>query len=265
MKKTGIFVILTIFAVCNSAFATQTVPLNTGYNHALTVDAPYAPLPNQDNYWIRIGSGFPALSPSVAPAFAISPAFGWLPPFPNSTWINATNSSISIPGVNPNNPGYQVYRKCFCLRPGFNQARMQFRVRADDSVTIFFNNYGNQVLQGNLSNWGGGNPYSVNVDSGFKVGRNCLFVLVGDNLGGNAGFNLAGNVQANGLLPTPSFGIQGQNNQGTFEPCGCEQGPAGAQLQKKMVDDDEQAVREIVKFAEMKRIENIRIRRDQKN
>lgn len=247
--------ILIATVLSNAVFAIQTVRLNTGYNHALSVDAPYSPT-TQDNYWIRIGSGFPALSPAVAPAWAINRPAGsvWLPPFPNSTWINAANSSASLAGVNQNNPGYQVYRKCFCLQKGFNKANMRFQVRADDSVAIFFNNYGNQILPTSAGNWGSGNPYFVNVDQGFKVGRNCIYVLVGD-VGSYAGFNLEGTVSANGLLPTPSFGISGNQNQGTFEPCGCESGPAG--LMKNSEENDSEIAEKILESARKGKIKEI--------
>lgn len=250
--------ILTIFiklVLSNTVFAVQTMPLNTGYNHSPLVDAVYPITPaTQDNYWIRYGSGYPPLSPAAAaPSWAINHVGApWIAPpvGSNSTWINATNTWASPLGTSPDYPSYYIYRKCFCLLPGFNNARMRFQVRADDSVAIWFNNFGNQILPTSTGNWGSGQPYQVNVETGFRVGRNCLYVLIGD-VGTYAGFNLWGAVQANGLLPTPSFGTSGPGNQGVFQPCNCQNGPAGI-MKKDAEDNDSKIVEQIMKSVSIK-------------
>jgi hypothetical protein len=244
VKKMNLMVAILILTIAsNSVLATQTVKLNTGYNHSLLVDAPYAPIPpaTQDNYWIRVWSTY--YGGVKAPAWAVPVASPWFPTvLPGSNWINAQNSNASTPGTLPTNPAYHLYRKCFCLLQGFNQATMNFSFRADDGVAVWFN--GSWVVPFSAGNWNLPNPYTKNVTSGFTTGRNCIYVLIGDR-GTYTGFDLAGNVTANGLLPTPAFGVGA-----TFQPCGCGvPSPANGQQTMKINDngDDTQVIEEIVK------------------
>lgn len=255
MKKINIIIVILIsLTVSNSILATQTVKLNTGYNHSLIVDAPYTPIPTQDNYWIKVWS---TSGGAPAPSWAVPQAPPWFGTLPGSNWINVQNSNASTPGTNQNNPAYHLYRKCFCLLPGYNQASMNLSFRVDDAVGIWFNS--SWIFGFSPGNWWRQNPYNPpTITSGFKVGRNCIYVLIGD-VGTYTGFDLVGNVTANGLLPTPAFGTAG-----TFQPCGCGgSGPAmiGAGQGMKTTDgeDDSKIIEEIVKSVRSNQKPNLEI------
>ena len=253
MKMMNLVVAVLILTMATSSvMATQTLKLNTGYNHSLIVDAAYTPIPpaTQDNYWIKVWStapGFPA------PSWAIPVSPAWFPtPLPDSNWINVQNSNASTYPSNSTTPGYHIYRKCFCLQQGFKNATMNLDFRADDGVAIWFNSTWIQPFT--AGNWWQSTPYTKTVNSGFRVGRNCMFVLIGD-IGTYTGFNLAGSVTANGLLQTPAFGTAG-----TFQPCGCG-GPAGGQAMRigEDGDDDKKIIEEIVKSVKSNEKRNVEV------
>jgi hypothetical protein len=256
MNKMNLIVaILILITVTNSVLATQTVKLNTGYNHSLIVDAPYTPT-TQDNYWIKVWStsgSFPA--PSWAVPIGTAP--WWTPVLSDSNWINVQNNNGSTYPTSVSSPSYHLYRKCFCLHQGFNNASMKFDFRADDGVAVWFNS--SWLFGFSAGNWAASTPYTIpSVTSGFKVGRNCVYVLIGD-VGTYTGFNLAGNVTANGLLPTPAFGTAG-----TFQPCGCGGGGplAGGQTMKTVDnEDDTKVIEEIVKSVKSNQKTNTEIMR----
>jgi len=158
------------------------------------------------------------------------------------------------------NPSYTIFRKCFCLLPGYKDAKLSFQARADDTIQVWLNTQMNQVL---APSWGNlnGPVLSGASTNGFRVGKNCLYVLLEDIYYGAMGFDLAGTISAYGLLPMPAMGV-GQS----FEPCACRSGgPVGVAdasnamrvadptSATRVQDSDEQVIREIVKLAEARR------------
>ena len=273
MKKiTRIAAIVALLSLCcNAASASTTLPLNTGYNHS--VFAPYA-VGAQDNYWINIAS-YPsaAYPPLPAPSWVVSPVGGWwtgpFPP-PGGGWINGRNTSASAPGVDASNPGYTIFRKCFCLLPGFKEARLRFTARADNSLQVWLNTQLNQVLAPSVGNFGPGSPpLSAGTEKGFRTGKNCVYALVEDQ-GGAMGFFMEGHVTAVGLLPTPAAGAAQ-----SFAPCSCQSGltvgPAtavtrdgavalGRERAPAVEEDEQQVIDAIVKIAEARRVSRPRER-----
>jgi hypothetical protein len=248
------------------AAATTTLPLNTGYNHPIWT--PYSPVGVQDNYWINIASYSPTSPPpSPAPSFVI-PWSGWAPPLPGSGWISARNTRNSAPGTSQYDPAYTLFRKCFCLLPGFKEARLKFSARADDSIEVWLNTHLNKVLSASYGNFNPTDPpLSAGTDKGFRVGKNCLYALVEDK-GGAMGFNLAGDVSAMGLLSMPAAGVAQ-----SFAPCACRTGHPGlldsadqrdtavAGRQAQPDEDDREVVTAIIKIAEGRRLQRQRERR----
>jgi len=229
----------------NLAIATTTLPLNTGYNHSI-----FSPYPavtgTPDNYWINIAS-YP--STPIGASYVLN-ILGtpWLPAFSGTNWIGPRPTALSAPGTSQDNPSYTIFRKCFCLLPGYKEARLTIpSVRADDTIQVWLNSQINQVI---APAWGNfqGTPLHGSTTNGFHVGKNCVYALVED-FGGHMGFDLLGDVTADGLLPTPAAGT-GQS----FEPCACRQGPAGLPDRRTAAsDDDESAIQAIVKIAEARR------------
>lgn len=260
-RKINLITVLVALLLTSSfAMGSTTMPLNTGYNHSIfqPYAAVFGPSTTLDQYWINIAS-YPTTSPAVWPAYVIQPHSVWAPALPGTNWISARNTFTSGAGVNPENPGYTIFRKCFCLLPGFKDANLSLRVRADDTIQIWLNTQTNQVL---APSWGNlnGTPLSASTTKGFRVGKNCVYVLLEDYYYGAMGFDLLGSVSADGLLPVPAAGV-GQS----FEPCACRgQGPAehagevgltkaDAASRLKAEDSDEPAIGEIVKLADQRR------------
>lgn len=267
MKKRNLLAaVLALFVLNQMAAASTTVPLNTGYNHSVfspypTVNTIPSPPTARDNYWINIAS-YPTTPQPVGPSWVLRQQFGWAAPFPGTNWISAWNTPASQPGVNGSNPAYTIFRKCFCLLPGFRDARLRFRVRSDDSIQIWFNTQLNQLLPPSAPNFAVNNPvWSGGTEKGFRVGKNCVYVLLED-LGGSMGFDLEGSVTAEGLLPTPAAGVQQ-----SFAPCSCNTGPGAVPAPAPAMDvlqgrvrreeagepDEQQVIRELIKTAEARR------------
>jgi hypothetical protein len=130
---------------------------------------------------------------------------------------------------------------------------VSFQARADDTIQVWLNSQLNTLLPpspGNLN--GPAVPGGTTNQGWFRVGVNCIYVLVEDLYFGAMGFDLAGTISANGLLATPAKGIPG-----TFEPCNCPNGPAPINPQSSARgvshDDDQEVVNEIIKIAETRR------------
>lgn len=254
------FVMAAFFlTVTSPAVASTTLPLNTGYNYGTfsVYAGPSGSVSNvQDNYWIKIASYEPPLtSTTVAPAWVLNiPPAPWAPALPNSRWIGPRNVVSSAPGVSGINPGYSIFRKCFCLMAGYKNPDLRFQMRGDDNIQVWLNSTTNTLVGPVIGNWGGGPVRSgaTQDPAKFRTGRNCIYVLVED-FGGHVGFNLAGAMSAVGLMPTAGAGTGV-----SFEPCACKQaaGPVGsaARMTPGVQDDsDEAVVRELVKFAEARR------------
>lgn len=252
MKKMNLIAALAaLLLLGNLAQAQTTVPLNTGYNHSVfnpypTVTTDPSPPGARDNYWMNIASS----SAPPGPAWILRNP-GWAPVFPNTNWIGPRNTAFSAPGTSPDNPAYTIFRKCFCLQPNFKEAKLSFQVRADDTVQVWLNSQLNQLIAPSWGNWSG-QPLSASTGSGFRVGKNCLYVLVED-FHGATGFDLLGSVSAYGLLPMPAAGM-GQS----FEPCSCvgrggQPGISDPASAMRIEPSDEQVIKEIVGIAEARR------------
>lgn len=256
-------ILTTIFVFLNLtgwASGQTVVPLNTGYNHA--TNSVYA-VGVKDNYWINLATSVPTTPPADT-TWNIATSFAWLPALPagaglpGTNWISAWNSAPShlapVTGV-----GYTIFRKCFCLM-SFSQARLSFNVRGDDNITIWLNTTLNTLVPATSGRWSLSPPiaYSTTDQSKFKMGVNCLYVLLEDT-GGHMGLNLRGSVSAFGLMPQPASGTAT-----SFAPCGCDfttPGPVGpapagnaAQLRAAGEFDDRKMVEEIQKIAETRRV-----------
>ncbi len=253
-KMNLVAVLAALLLLSNSAIAQTTVPLNTGYDHSVynpypTVNTNPVPVGNRDNYWINIAS-YP--NTPMGPAWILMKAPPWAPAFAGTNWIGARNTILSPAGTTPDNPAYTIFRKCFCLQPGFKGAKLSISsARADDTIQVWLNSQTNQVIAPAWGNWGTwGTPLSGATTQGFRVGKNCVYALVED-FQGHMGFDLLGDITAYGLLPMPAAGT-GQS----FEPCACRQGPAGPRKSGTAMsvdDDDQKVIQAIVKIAEARR------------
>ena len=134
--------------------------------------------------------------------------------------------------------------------PGFKDAKLSISsIRADDTIQVWLNSQLNQVIAPSWGNWNG-TPLSGSTKQGFRVGKNCLYVLVED-FGGHMGFDLRGDVTADGLLPMPAAGTAQ-----SFEPCACRQGPAGIPNGRSVMnvdDNDQSVIQELVAIANERR------------
>jgi hypothetical protein len=264
---------LTSFAVVLLAFCTfvngqQTLPLNTGYNHA--IPGPYPTVTTgtsttNDNYWINIAS-HPTTTPALGPSWVIQQLSPWRPAMTytsggvnwGSSWINARNTNAGG-GSSMDDKGYVIFRKCFCLLPGFNQASLTFQIRVDDQANLWFNSIAN--LLGTVpQNYGSVTPFSGGTTNQnyFQVGKNCFYILLED-FQGWMGFNLVGAIKANGLLPTVAS-WNGQAQDAVFAPCPCSSptpsplgNPKNAKARVQAPEDEQKVINDIIKFAEARR------------
>lgn len=251
--------VLVSLSLSHHATAVTSVPLNTAFDYWF--NAVYLPAPpvfpvnvstTRDNYWINIAS-YPPTSPSVDTTFYVYKSAAWAVALPGSGWISAWSSNASRPGVTASNPAYTIFRKCFCLQKGFTEAQISFRVRADDTIQIWLNTQLQPLLAPSWGNWNAaawpGGTNGTNKQHWFRTGVNCVYALVED-FGGHMGFDLVGDVRANGLLAIPAKGTAG-----SFEPCACETPPAhpGAPTREVAQDDGDEVLKEIIKLAEARR------------
>ena len=270
---TRIAALVALLGLCVPASATTTLPLNTGYNY-LTFSQYPATAGTQDNYWINIASYFPGVaSVPVGPSYVVPPYPGWFPgPFApqGGAWISARNTNVSSPGTNVNNPAYTIFRKCFCLMPGFKNASLRFTARADDNIQVWFNSMTNQLLTPSQGHFNGTPLGPVGTEKGFRAGKNCIYALVEDQHGVAMGFYLDGSVTADGLLPSAAAGV-GQS----FAPCSCQAGLPGQldaagprdaavlerRAQTQAEEEERRVIDAIIKVAEARRVERQREKR----
>ncbi len=220
-KVNFMMMILAVLTFSTLALAVPTtVPLNTGYDHSLLVLDKYPtvtsnPSTVRDDYWINVAS-FPA---NLGSAFVVPRSLTfWAVPFPNTNWISAWNTNTSPSGSTTTTPAYALFKKCFCLQKGFKEAKVDFQIRGDDYIQIWLNGVSNQILPYSVGNWDTNrNPLSVKSDKGFRVGKNCIYVLVKDTGIEVTGFNLLGTVSAYGLMPAIAKG-----RESSFAPCACD-------------------------------------------
>lgn len=252
-------------AIPGSAFA-GTLVLNTGYNYGTNGTLPVGA---QDQTWIKIASYEPPTAAvAVAPAFVVSSS-PWTP-MPNAQWLAPRVSSATTSATSPNRPAYSIFRKCFCLLDTAN-AQINIQVRADDMVHVWMNTVTNTMVSPRPGNHSSGSPWpypSLQQPANpqyFRVGRNCIYVLVEDNVApaGHIGFALTGQVSAPGLMPNAATGVNGN-----FGACGCPTEPNSADVGHGTVGpgtvghgtpaadqaEDSAAVQAIVTFAEARRL-----------
>lgn len=237
-------------ALFTAAVAAQTIlPLNTGYDYStysLYPTVGTATSTTQDQYWINIAS-YPTTSPAVGPAYVLQQPSYWSTALPASHWISAWNQALSQPGVTSDNPGYTIYRKCFCLAENYRDPQISFTARSDDTLQVWVNSHLNTVL---LQQFGGFNgPGIASLPSNpawFHAGLNCLYALVEDTYGGAMGFDLDGSVQAFGLSPQAALGVDQ-----TFD-CGCRR-----ELTPRTEEEEEhesEVLAAIIRIAEQRRL-----------
>jgi hypothetical protein len=255
LQKFCITLLILITLGLSNPSSAATLPLNTGYDYS---NWNTYPATTPDNYWIRIAS-YPTMA--VGPSWAVlntSAGAPWIAPMPGPTgipsmWINAFGNTAAGPNASVLDPKYAIYRKCFCLPAAFTQPKIQGSVRNDDSIQIWFNSQLNTVLSPSPLNMNTvviGAPYTINYtdQTKFRIGRNCLYVLVEDT-GGHTGFDLAANLTVNTAIP-PMIAT-GPNM--SFGNCTCGQGVPVAAM-KKMETEDDEVIAQIVKFAEERRL-----------
>jgi hypothetical protein len=234
MRKLRGLLALTLLGASSAAMS-QSLPLNTGFNHSNFTTYPVS---GTDNYWIKVA----ASSSPPGPAFVIPHPY-WLAPLTlpatsggfQSEWIGPTAT-----GASPSSQiTYAVFRKCFCLMPGYKQAQMNFKILGDDIIGVWLNSNNILPVQGGSFN---GPPINgPTTPPQFHTGRNCVYVLVLDTGSVVTGFDLAGTVSAYGLMPMAAAGTGI-----SFKPCQCE-GPV------KAVVEDKATIQAIVKIAELRR------------
>jgi hypothetical protein len=139
----------------------------------------------------------------------------------------------------------------------YTQPLLQFTVRADDTIQVWFNTQLNVVLPASPGSFGG--PVITSLPSNpawFRPGRNCLYVLV-ENYGGYMGFDMQGVIQAYGLMPGAAAGAIQQF------PCPCVSGPTAprelAATSRSSVTDDE-VVNALKAIAERRRLDRVKQR-----
>lgn len=125
------------------------------------------------------------------PATVINPNPAWLT-IPGTKWIAASYTG-------PN--GVYTYEYCFCLEKWFEDAQLVLDLRADDRAEVYLN--GNLVGMTPLT-YSFNSPMPTNVtvtnQNLFRVGENCVEVVVFNTHGVVTGVNIDGSVTArNGL------------------------------------------------------------------
>lgn len=237
MHKLHGLLALALLGTSSAALSQTTLPLNTGFNHSnFTVNTTAG---SPDNYWIKVAA---SNAPVGVPAFVINKHPAWQNPLSGggfgSSWISSTApNGTSPPGPQP----YAIYRKCFCLMPGFQKAQLSFQIRGDDAIQVWLNSVTGTILPGQGGSFGGPPITGTAQPSQFRTGVNCLYVLVEDTGSVVTGFNLAGTVSAFGLMPMASAGA-GMS----FAPCRCEGGP-------RSVVEDRATIKALVRVAEERR------------
>jgi len=127
-------------------------------------------------------------------------------------------------------------------------------MRGDDNITVWLNTTLNNLLPATSGRWNlSPISYTTSDQSKFRIGVNCLYVLLEDT-GGNMGFDLQGTVSAFGLMPLPASGTAT-----SFAPCGCDfpatpapqtGGPKAARTAAAADMDEQKVIQDIIKIAE---------------
>lgn len=274
MKVEQLFTVigLSVVAFAGTAQAATALDMSTGFNH--NSNNLYSTVAGQtDQFWVRV-----AASANINPQpNTTSSQYAWTTfnggvnnpapwlPVSGARWIsvNQTGGTISS---NAANPGYAIYRKCFCLAPNASNVSLNIKaLRADDNVQVWLNSITNSVISPTAGNFGGGAALSANYDNqmAFVRGRkNCVYVLVEDNwiqTGGASGFAMNARVTASsGLWDTAATGLN-QESYKPFSDCHCDfsggSSAVGNPQTKQMINEsDAEVVASLVKYAEQRRL-----------
>lgn len=250
---------LILSAASTVSIARTTLNLDTGLNHANTL---YFPVGSTDPYW-QVISKYPLQGPPpVSPSNVVSTTPGWLPPAGSAHWISGYTNGTSPSVTGKYDPGYTIYRKCFCVMPeALVQTATQgsglsltAKLRADDNVQVWLNNQLTgqlltPIVQTGRWTWGTEIPVSATT-ARFRPYVNCVYVLVEDDQGGRTGFSMTGSVFSN-------FGLwdqAGSTDPNSYKPCPCKAPVPHNAVGAKMVDTEHQDLQEIVKYAEERRL-----------
>ncbi len=249
---------LAFSAASMASIASTIVKLDTSFNHAT---AGYFAIGTTDSYW-QVISKYPLVVPlPVSPANVV-PLGSWFSTG-SGNWISGFISGTSASGTGQYDPGYTIYRKCFCVMPEAlvqtptqsSALSLTAKLRADDNVQVWLNNsLSGQLLspQSQTGHWSSGPAINVVAQtSKFRPYVNCLYVFVEDDQGGRTGFSMTGSVSAN-------FGLwdqAGSADPNSFKPCPCKapgQHVGGNMARTEQIQDED--LQEIVKFAESRRL-----------
>lgn len=229
--------------------------ISTGYNNGSNSLYP-APPPypansgTNDNYWVavaRAAAGAPVTSPSLPYVVDKHPA--WALAFPGSRWVGPMPNANSPPGTShdPTKLSYTLFRKCFCIINTTKGVSLSFKVKSDDSIQMWLNSQTNNILPVTNNLWASQTGVSRTINSGFRLGVNCIFALVED-VGNAGGFNLQGNIAGPGLWPYVAYGVGA-----SFKPCDCPAPTPQASGGKRAAEVDptgEQVIKDIIAIAE---------------
>jgi hypothetical protein len=118
-----------IVAVDCDGCETQSVSLNTGFNHA---NGTLYPVGAPDPFWTVVADP-DAGTTEPRPAAVINQHSAWQPALPNSRWISA------YPTPNNNLNGPYDLQTTFCLLPGWKGVELELCLRADDWAEVYLN------------------------------------------------------------------------------------------------------------------------------
>jgi hypothetical protein len=181
----------------------QTLPIGTGYNYA--TNSTY-PIGASDPNWTVVADPDPNTH-EPRPAFVVAFLAGaWKPPLsPTSTPPDGATPSqwiSSYPSSSDNLNGDYVFEFCFCLRDGFTKPVLNLSLRADDTAEVFLNGTGpgNSLALTSSPIFNTAVPAQVTPPAAnlFRVGKNCITVVVKNTGGGAMGLNLSGSITTKG-------------------------------------------------------------------
>ncbi|MBS1914338.1 MAG: T9SS type A sorting domain-containing protein [Bacteroidetes bacterium] len=176
-----------IHNICkDSCCQTDVLLLNTGYDHFN--NQPYT-VPASDAFWHVITD--PAGGPVPRAADVIPSAPPWAPAQFNSQWIGG------VPSPRDPSLGGTVYEKCFCVcgdRPMVYT--IDLNILSDDSATVFVDG----APIGNTPQMGFGTPTPIHTIVKLTPGVHCIEVEVDNIFPVQAGFDLVGTIQGQGLV-----------------------------------------------------------------
>jgi len=165
--------------------ATDTLRLNTGWDHATKTAAPegsYSP------FWNVVADPSPNTT-EPRPALVVNTFGGWAGPFGRSRWIGTSPGSAT---------GTYAFEACFCMKEGARNPELYLQLLADDRASIYLN--GTLIGQTPSSNAFLMPPTVIAMDIAKLVvpGRNCLRVEVENTGGQGMGVDIDGYIVSSG-------------------------------------------------------------------